>query len=230
MKNFVKKILFIPFIAKKITRLLAIIHQFSYRYLGVFASASEGGLHPKHRLICYHKFFVENVSKGDRVLDIGCGNGALLKDIAVKTDAFAVGVEISEENVKAARKTLSDSSKVEIVCSDIWEYNSNNQFETVILSNVLEHLDGRSALLRHFKMQYKPKKFLIRVPMLERDWLVLYKKELGIEWRLDPTHKTEYTEDELRNELALADLGVQKLIFRWGEIWVVAVPQRKRQL
>lgn len=152
MKVFFKKILFVPSIAKKITKLLVGIHQFSYRYLGVFASASESGLHPKHRLICYHKFFVENVSKGDRVLDIGCGNGVLLKDIAVKTDAFAVGVDISEENVKVARKTLSDSPKVEIVCSDIWEYNNNNQFETVILSNVLEHVYRRVDLLQYLRM------------------------------------------------------------------------------
>ncbi len=75
MKKVLKKILLNPAIASKITWLLVKIHQKSYSYVGSFASASDGGLHPKHRLIEYHKFFVDNVSAGNSVLDVGCRNG-----------------------------------------------------------------------------------------------------------------------------------------------------------
>jgi hypothetical protein len=63
--------------------------------------------------------------------------------------------------------------------------------------------------------------------MFEREWLVPYKKELGIEWRLDSTHRIEYTEDEFRKELAESGLDLQKIIFKWGEMYVVAVPSLK---
>lgn len=230
MKKFLKKILYNPFIARKITRLLVKIHQVIYSYIGPFASATEGGLHPKHRLINYHKFFVDNVSEGDIVLDIGCGNGALLRDVAIKTNALAVGVEILKNNVKSAKTRLSGLPNVEIIQGDIWEFEDNRHFDSIMLSNVLEHLDRRPELLKHLNEEFKPNKFLIRVPMFEREWLVPYKKELEIESRLDSTHKTEYTEDEFRNELAKAELDIQKLIFRWGEMYAVAVPSLRVHL
>jgi len=53
-------------------------------------------------------------------------------------------------------------------------------------------------------------KILIRVPMINRDWLTLYKKELGIEWRLDASHYTEYTLDSLTKELKSVDLQIKE--------------------
>jgi hypothetical protein len=60
--------------------------------------------------------------------------------------------------------------------------------------------------------------------MFEREWPVPYKKELGVEWRLDPTHEIEYTQKELQDELFEAGLGISSLDIRWGEFYVVAVP------
>ena len=222
MKKLIKKVLFHPPVAKVITGLLSRLHQSSYAYVGAFAVAAEGGLHPKHRLMNYHMFFVNNLSKGDRVLDIGCGNGALLKDIALKTDARAVGVELSEENVTAAREMLSGFPKVEIINTDIWEYSRQETFDAIILSNVLEHIEKRVELLQYLKIQFSPNKILLRVPMFEREWLVPYKKELGIEWRLDETHEIEYTEAEFRDEISAAGLELEKLVFQWGEMYAVA--------
>ena len=57
--------------------------------------------------------------------------------------------------------------------------------------------------------------------MFEREWLVLYKKELGIEWRLDLTHFTEYTEASFREEMNQAGYQVESLSVQFGEIWAV---------
>jgi SAM-dependent methyltransferase len=224
MKRYIKYILYNTVLAKYILRLLVTIHQISYTYIGAFASAAECGLHPKHRLMNYHKFFVDNVSEGEGVLDIGCGNGALLRDVALKTRWCVVGVEINKQNVDLAIKRLADLPNIEIVHADIHEYRGQKHFDSIILSNVLEHLDKRAELLRYLKEQFKPKQFLIRVPMFEREWLVPYKKELGVEWRLDTTHEIEYTEEEFRIELTMAGLEIRKIMFKWGEIYAVAVP------
>jgi len=229
MKKIIRSFFYNPCIAKQISRILAKIHQLSYLYLGSFASAAEGGLHPKHRLMDYHKFFVDNIMEGESVLDVGCGNGALLRDVVSKSKARATGIELSEENCRDAKKRLTEFNEVKIIQEDIWKFNCNEYFDVIILSNVLEHLEKRTDLLKHLIRNFMPKKILLRVPMFEREWLVPYKRELDIEWRLDPTHWIEYTEEEFQSELAAAGLDIQKLIFRWGEMYAVAVPSSKER-
>lgn len=50
------------------------------------------------------------------------------------------------------------------------------------------------------------------------------KRELGVEWRLDPTHETEYTLESFAEELAAASLRITHQEVRWGEIWAEAIP------
>ena len=45
------------------------------------------------------------------------------------------------------------------------------------------------------------------------------KKELGVEWRLDPTHETEYTLETFAEEMSAANFRIDHLEVRWGEIW-----------
>jgi hypothetical protein len=46
------------------------------------ATAYGGGVNPKHRLTRYHDFFVDRIAPDSRVLDIGCGVGAVALGIA----------------------------------------------------------------------------------------------------------------------------------------------------
>ena len=46
------------------------------------AMAYGGSEHPKHRLMRYHQFFVDRILDGERVLDVGCGYGAVARTIA----------------------------------------------------------------------------------------------------------------------------------------------------
>ena len=41
------------------------------------AMAYGDGIHPKHYLTNYHLFFIERINEQDRILDIGCGYGAV---------------------------------------------------------------------------------------------------------------------------------------------------------
>jgi len=58
-----------------------------------------------------------------------------------------------------------------------------------------------------------------KAPLYERDWRVPLKNELGVNWKLDPTHHTEYTQEEWLNEINTAGLTVDHQEIRWGEIW-----------
>ena len=45
--------------------------------------------------------------------------------------------------------------------------------------------------------------------------------ELGIDYRLDPTHYIEYKKGELEKELKAAGLKIKEVEYGWGEMWCV---------
>lgn len=180
-----------------------------------------GGVNPKHRIMAYHEFFTARVRPGERVLDVGSGNGFLALSMA-QAGANVEGVEIVPANVEIARARHAHPNIVYRV-GDVTRDTLSPGFDTVAMSNVLEHLPDRAALLRRLTTQTGAKRFLIRIPCFDRDWLVPLRKELGLDWRSDSTHETEYTLAEFDSELAAAGLARAETILRWGEIWAVAI-------
>jgi SAM-dependent methyltransferase len=199
-----------------------------YHLQGETAVEADGGLHPKHRLMRYHDFFVERIMAGERVIDLGCGVGALAASIAEHaggTGATVTGMDWTESNLEKAKATAEGrglSDRLRFSLGDITSDRAGGRYDVVVLSNVLEHLQDRPALLRRWGEWYSPKRFLIRVPAFDREWRVPWKKELGVEWRLDPTHETEYTRAQLERELREAGLLAKEWTIRWGEYWVLA--------
>ena len=177
----------------------------------------EKGTHPKHRLMKYHDFFLNNINPSDTVLDVGCGSGSVAYDVAKKAKRV-IGIDIDEDKIRDAKKNfLLDN--IEYVCGDIKNWSFKQKFDVIMLSNVLEHIEDRIKFLK--KIKRLGGKFLIRVPMLNRSWVVLYKKELGIEYRLDKTHQIEYTVEGLIMELEKAGLKISNYSIQFGEIWAV---------
>ncbi len=181
------------------------------------------GIHTKHRHTRYHNFFVGRIRAGERVLDIGCGIGAVAYDVAEKAGAQVVGIDLSPDNIAHARQRYAHP-EIEYRVGDALQEFPNGPFDVVILSNVLEHLPERPAFLRRVQETLRPSRFLIRVPLFERDWRVPLRRELGVEWRLDLTHETEYTLESFAEEMAAAGLTITHQEVRWGEIWAEAVP------
>lgn len=193
-------------------------HSFTYRLAGYLShKVEEDGLHPKHRIMNYHKFFVDNVSENDTVLDIGCGNGALTYDVARKAKKV-VGIDLNERNIEIARSRFS-MENIEFIHGDALTNLPDERFDVIILSNVLEHIAKRVEFL--ISVKNRASKFLIRVPMLNRSWIDVYKKELGLEYRLDKTHSIEYTFETFSEEMAEAELRVLDYSIQFGEIWAV---------
>ena len=179
------------------------------------------GLHTKHKHMKYHDFFIENIKSGSRVLDIGCGNGALSADIADKVDhVYVYGIDISEANIQAA-KSIYKRNNIKYICGDALNSLPDEEFGVIVLSNVLEHIEKRILFLKSLNEKYKPNSFLIRVPCFERDWRVPLKKEIGMDYRLDKTHYIEYRYIEFKDEIKRAGLIITSSLINWGEIWAV---------
>ncbi len=199
------------------------MHNLSERLIHRYAIRLEGGLHPKHRIMNYHQFFVDNIDRNDRVLDIGCGNGALTFDIAKKAEAVT-GIDLEEHNIQYANKHYKRPN-IEYVLGNALVEKPKGEFSVIVLSNVLEHILDRELFLK--TVAGLAGKILIRVPMINRDWFTLFKKEMQIEWRLDKTHFTEYTVEQLIEELHSANLVLDFHQINYGELWSVARPSNQ---
>lgn len=183
----------------------------------------DGGVHPKHRLIRYHDFFVERIHADDRVLDVGTGNGALAFDIADRTGAFVTGIDVHRPYLEVARARFSHP-RVEFVEADATTWEAPEPYDVIVLSNVIEHIEHRVELLQAIMRHARPSRVLVRVPMLQRHWEVPLREELGLPYFSDDTHFLEYDPAQLEAELAAAGLALTELQVLWGELWAEARP------
>ena len=212
-----------PALAPFFLRLSLTIHNKAYQMAGMLSAALEpDGLHPKHRLMNYHAWFASRLEKDWDVLDVGCGNGSLAFDIK-SVCRSVTGVDISQKNIDRARERFSREG-ITFICADALTHRFEGGYHAIILSNVLEHIEHRVAFLKRIVANQntgQPPILLIRVPMINRDWITLYKKERGVEWRLDDTHFTEYTLDQLVTELDHAGLVMGSHEIMFGECYGV---------
>lgn len=189
-----------------------------YALQGPLAGQYGGGLHTKHKHTGYHDFFVERIKANERVLDIGCGLGAVAADIAQRTGATVHGVDLNADSIAEAQRRYN-LPNLSFALQDALQLEADAAYDTIVLSNVLEHIVERPGFLRRAMQVTKAKRIFIRVPLFERDWRVPLKKELGVEWRLDLDHKTEFTLDQFAEETEAAGLTLVHQEVHWGEVW-----------
>jgi len=192
----------------------------------VSAIISPDGLHPKHQILKYKEWFNQCIKSNDVVLDVGSNTGELPVFLSNKAE-YVYGIEIIERlhNKALERDNISN---VEFILGDATSYNYSKikPISIVTLSNVLEHIEHRVEFLKGITenlpwQDEKNRKLLIRVPMMDRDWITIYKKNMGVEWRLDLTHYTEYTMDSFLQEMNEAGILVLESDVRFGEIYAV---------
>lgn len=76
-----------------------------------------------------------------KVLEIGCGIGTFTELIAnYCVDGIIDGYDISGENIKVAKERLSKYSNVNLKKGDVTEEQFKDQYDFIILPDVLEHI------------------------------------------------------------------------------------------
>ena len=155
----------------------------------------------QHKRALIHQLIRRFAVKG-KVLDLGAGTGKML--IELKTKGWQVaGLDNELEAIKWSKKR-----KIQI---KLWDIESRkfpfkaNQFEAVLMLDVLEHLVNERRVLNEIKRVLKPKGVvIITVPAYQ--WLFSYwDKKLG--------HQRRYTIDLLKKKILSTDLEIKFLSY-----------------
>jgi len=102
------------------------------------------------------------VKAGMRILEIGCGEGGVLKAF-VNKGCEGVGVELDAPRVVDANKFLTEdiaAGRLRFVVKDIYEVevkkDFNGLFDIIVLKDVIEHIHDQAKLIGWMKNFLKP--------------------------------------------------------------------------
>ena len=171
------------------------------------------GIHPKHNITDFHDFFLDNISSESRVLDVGCAYGHISYTVAKKAKTVTA-IDLRETAIQSINSNFKKQKNLTFKVSDLFSFNSQEKFDVIIMSNVLEHVDDRIKFLK--KASELGSKILLRVPAFERHWEIPYKKSLNVNWKLHSDHYIEHTEKELKNEIKKSGMKVDSFFCKWG--------------
>ncbi|NVO11641.1 MAG: class I SAM-dependent methyltransferase [Bacteroidales bacterium] len=86
------------------------------------------------------------------VLDIGCGFGNYIDALTVNNPAISVtGIELNPEVAASTKQKFKDNGRVTIVNNSIFNYQSNDKFDLILLNYVLFYFthDEKVRLFKH---------------------------------------------------------------------------------
>lgn len=92
------------------------------------------------------ELIAELVPKGSRVLDLGCGNGALLAHLRDKRQCSGYGIEIDDANVLAC--TQRGVNVIQLNLEDGLAIFEDQSFDVVLQLDTMQHLRHTERLLR----------------------------------------------------------------------------------
>lgn len=106
---------------------------------------------------------------GSTVLEIGCGNGNFTELLAQYSD-HVLAIDLDKNYVQATKQRLSSCSHVDVRCVDVTQLSEEQTFDSLIMVDVLEHIEHDVDLLRQLRKQLHPDgRFIVKVPALS--WL-----------------------------------------------------------
>jgi SAM-dependent methyltransferase len=151
------------------------------------------------------------VPNGATILDVGCGYGSFLEEMALR-NYVAIGVEPSDIRREAARRLASVT-----VFRDVVEVPSSLTADLVNLFHVLEHLRSPVSFLRQLSQHLSPMgEFVVVVPNIRDHLLRRNTAYRAFYWQLP--HLSYFSEETLRYCLELAGYACRELQYvqRWG--------------
>lgn len=163
-------------------------------------------IHPKHLVDHpWHDWYLPYLEASDRVVDVGCSNGAHLVRAATAVSSI-VGIDYDARQLAIAARTTRDRG-VRNARVFAWDITTTlpfpaGAFDAALFLDVIEHLGPRLEVLREIhRILRDDGRLLVSAPNRDTRWRRTL-RAAGLFAYSDPDHKTEYTAEEFVAELA----------------------------
>lgn len=160
------------------------------------------------------------LKKGMIILDVGCGTGAISKDIAkiVGKKGRVIGIDNTKKFIESGKKNYGDIKNLDLIHSDLFDFQSEEKFDLIISARVLQWLTTPKEALLKMKELLKPSG---QISILDYnhealDWKPSPPKSMQdyykifLEWRKNAGMNNKIAEDlsDMMNEVGLSSIEV----------------------
>lgn len=139
------------------------------------------------------------LKEGLRVLDVGCGTGAISKGIAkvIGPKGQVIGIDNTEKFILSGRESYQDTLNLRLVHSDLFNFYDDEKFDLIVSARTLQWLSNPKDALIKMKSLLKPNG---KVSILD------YNHE-ALEWRPNPPKSMQLFYDAFLNWRADAGMN-----------------------
>jgi ubiquinone/menaquinone biosynthesis C-methylase UbiE len=126
-----------------------------------------------------------DIKEDQKLLEIGCGNGATSKHIAKRYHLNVVGSDVDSEQIQLAQKNLDDIPNIRFLEADATSLPfEDNDFDIVLSFQVLHHISNWLDALEEIERVLKPRGYFICVDTVYPTWSAriaeLFKHKYGV--------------------------------------------------
>ncbi|MBC8111531.1 MAG: class I SAM-dependent methyltransferase [Verrucomicrobia bacterium] len=156
-------------------------------------------------LIDDYRTLIPLLKKGMTVLDVGCGTGAITKDIAaiIGESGKITGIDNTEDFITSGKESYKSYKNLELIHIDLFTYEPTGKFDLIISARVLQWLNNPKEALIQMKSLLKPNglisildynhKAIVWNPMPPESMQSFY--QTFLQWREDAGMNNQMAED-----------------------------------
>lgn len=166
------------------------------------------------------KFLLLEINNNRAVLDLGCNRGEISSFLS-QNSKFVVGIDQNITAIDYANEHYKRDN-LSFVCADAFDYlnRTNEKFDTLILSHILEHIEEPESFLKKYTSFFD--RIYIELPDFDRYYLNKYRTDLNLSLTYtDNDHVSEFDRYELMEIIDKCGLEIirSEYIFGLQKIW-----------